>query len=295
MFSLRKARACVFVASHIHYSGQCDLLTKCLMSLVSQVGGVDVFVSVSFEDSEKEKITKVMRNFGTRVQFVLSKEKRFQMEHLYYLWKTFAEKYELVMFCDDDDFYASDKRVRKFLCAYDELSSSKKYAFVGGVSEMRVEKKSSETTVDQLSFAAEYWSWGVRPKVLSVFFGTFEREGKMDLLKHKFADMYLRIFLRTFNQDNPQYRTAIILVSNEEDIMYHYNKTNPNSVCAKIKEKSANEQFEGQLLISIMCYAANGQDFETTISKFGISEKDISPTKAIFDFCCVLFTQIALS
>ena len=42
----------IFVASHIYYDNQLDLLNTCLISLVNQTKQSDIFVSISFESNK---------------------------------------------------------------------------------------------------------------------------------------------------------------------------------------------------------------------------------------------------
>lgn len=111
-------KVCIFIPSHINYNGQIDLLYSCLESLISQTNIPDIYISISFgNDTYKKEFTeKILRNFP-KPKYLFSKQKLFQMEHIYKLTKNYANNYELIMFCDDDDTY-NKNRVQKIVEAY---------------------------------------------------------------------------------------------------------------------------------------------------------------------------------
>ena len=221
-------RTCILVASHIYYDNQLDYLEKCLSSLIKQTVKSDIYVSISFINClyYDEFIVKI-KNVFKSVIFDISSSQKSQMEHIYNLLK-FINNYDLVMFCDDDDTY-NDNRVQHMINNY-KILYLKFDKDLGGLTENQYEP----TTY------TEFWSYAIRPDVLINFFKYFEND--MDLLKHKFADMYFRSYLRF----NKKIVIGILVMS-----LYNHDKNNPNSICSR--KKDINDIIRDDLILSIIC------------------------------------------
>ena len=205
-------KTCVFVASHIYYDGQLDLLSTCLQSLVEQTKKTDIKVSISFENTTfKQEFLNVLRRYNASVRFVLSPTQLFQMEHIDKLTKQFANQYEIIMFCDDDDTYKPER--------VDTLSTifrnHQHLVNFSGVREI----------YGVLHGTPEFWCYAIRPRMLHVFFERMETHNKMQLLQHKYGDMYFRSFLRA---TEPCIFCEVPMQSKVP--FYNHNTSNPNSI-----------------------------------------------------------------
>ena len=136
------------------------------------------------------------------------------MEHIYNLLNE-IHKYDLVMFCDDDDTY-NEERVQVFVNYYIDGSAAAKSRFVG-IRELLTNNSKDPN--------AEYWAYGLVPSIIIEFFDRMKND--MNLLKHKFADMYFRNYLLL---------TKDVLfgqfTGGQNNNLYNYNIVNPDSVCA---------------------------------------------------------------
>ncbi len=234
-----------FYCFHIHYNGQTDLLDKCLHSIINQTIKPDIYASISFTNNYKQELgQKILKNYSNNVIFSLSKEQMFQMDHLKKLTDNHAYKYDLVMFCDSakrDDYYHSH-RVEMFINAFNHTTTDK---IIMGVKEVRNFNKSIDY---------EYWSYGLEPGILIDFFKRFTENHKLHLLKHIFADMYLRNYLRTVNNGNEDFAFVKMSFDNQDKLYFH-NRSNPNSVCATLRNLDIHEIYNNNLfIITIGCF-----------------------------------------
>lgn len=232
-------KVCIFVPSHIRYKGQLEFMDTCITSLTNQSHKADVFVSISFETKEFQKNfgNTVLKKFSPIVKFVLSREQKFQMEHLKILTDKYAEKYDLIMFCDDDDIYRHD-RVEKFCeChnAFTKLCHSNHKTYMG-VRELC----DGNSLEDSSSRAQEYWCYGLEPYRLIIFFKICK--GYEYLFKHRFADCYLRNYLRFVNRDENIANNYVFAgIKGHPQNYYLYREDNPDSLTKLYKSGSIDE------------------------------------------------------
>lgn len=211
---LCKMKTAVLIPSHIHYQDQLLRLDACLESLYSQTIVPDIFVSISFANTTyKRDFSTLLRKYSN-IKFKFSSQQKFQMEHLKVL-SSFVSGYDMIMFCDDDDTYHRE-RVEIFMNLFKKYCTGNKF---GGVRE----------TKDDEDFP-EYWGYGIKPYLLTLFF--IRIKGFEDLMHHKFADMYLRNYLRTTGDKD----IIFVLIINKPPgcNLYQYTIDNPNSICGKI-------------------------------------------------------------
>jgi len=162
----------VFVPSHIHYDGQIELLSKCLDNLINQTFEASIFVSVSFEDQYKSNIVDLMKQYG-QVKFALSSKQFFQLEHLEILTNKYATLYDLIMFCNDDDYFDINRINDVVNSKYNVLLLVEHKSFVNN--------------------DAEYYRYIVKPKILITF---FEKMRKIPSLMHcNIGKIFLNIYL----------------------------------------------------------------------------------------------------
>lgn len=202
-------KTAVFIASHICYDNQCVLLDKCLISLENQTVHTDIYVSISFENIKykNEFITKI-QPLHPFIHFEISESQLFQMEHIKLLTDKYSKLYELIFFCDDDDTYTSD-RIEKFISIghydkYDCLRESDMNEYNDGFT--------------------EFWKYAVKPYVLNTFYSRVS--DNLFILKHKYADVIFRCYLRLTKMNIGVVRCPCHL--------YIYNKNNPNSICTRL-------------------------------------------------------------
>ncbi len=240
-------KICVFVPTHIYYNNQVNYLSKCLESLLNQTLLPDIYVSVSFENSNFKLMftEKILKIYGNKIKFTFSNNQKYQMEHLYILIQMYLKKnlnYDLIMFCDDDDTYAPN-RVDKFISSY-KLALSKSTMEIGGVREY-INSSNPEDC------CPEYWCYGIKPDIIIEFFNRLCDD--MVLLKHKFADTYFRVYLRRINQYK-NFGYVGIISNYENGILYNYNENNPNSICYKVENQLINsiDTIQGNLILYLM-------------------------------------------
>lgn len=162
----------VFVPSHIHYDGQTELLSSCLYYLVSQSFEVNVFVSISFEEKYKMDILDIMKQFK-QVKFMLQPKQLFQVEHIEMLTNKYAKVHDVIMFCDDDDYFALGRSLSVIELKHGTL--------------LFVEHKSC------VNNDAEYCQYAVTSKLLITF---FEKMRKMpSLMRCHVGKVFLNYYL----------------------------------------------------------------------------------------------------
>jgi hypothetical protein len=152
------------------------------------------------------------------------------MEHLQIL-SLLVTEYDMIMFCDDDDTYGRE-RVKKFVEGFDYIKGQcdGMYSRLGGIREVK------NANVDD--GPAEYWSYGIPPSLLTKFFNRCN--SYEDLLRHKFADMYLRNYLEKMGLEEIAFRDFPLDISGVSS--YNYTIDNPNSICMKPRlEKQTKE------------------------------------------------------
>lgn len=272
-------RICVFVASHIYYIGQNDLLFNCITHLINQTVLPQVYVSISFENDtfRKEFTNSILRRFTTPITiFEYSNKKLFQMEHIHKLTNKYANKYDLIMFCDDDDTY--DKmRIETFLEGFEKCSHLK--FKIMGVKEV-IMAINPELTMP------EYWAYGLIPEILFEFFTRFEKYNQLNLLQHKFGDLFLRHYLRKTHR-NSSYGYITIDVFDKKDILYNYNTNNPNSICATLNNQTVDEDCTCKLIYSVL--DCNSDHDVEELSKFFKNKITKKAVKTIYEFCKILY------
>lgn len=222
----------VLIPSHIYYPDQVARLDTCLESLCSQTIVPDIFVSISFaNDTYKRELSTLLRKYST-VKFKLAAQQKFQMEHLMTLL-LFIGDYDMVMFCDDDDTYLP-MRVEEFVKVFEItkehcVTAGKQF---GGVREVKGAEDAQEE-------APEYWAYGIPPSLLFQF---FERiKGYEDLMRHKFADMYLRSYLKRTGGTSMMFG-CIFATDMSGLTMYQYTIDNPNSICERHMAQTLTEE-----------------------------------------------------
>ena len=216
-------KVAVLIPSHIYYPDQITRLDACLESLCSQTIVPDIFASISFADyTYKLAFAPILRKFAT-VKFKFSPGQTFQMEHLLALSALISD-YDMVMFCDDDDKYLPI-RVEAFVNAFKGTKEhcDKTGKRFGGVREVLDARDENEIP--------EYWAYGIQPVLFTEFFNRIK--GYEDLMRHKFADIYLCNFLKRTGGSSTIFGS---LQPNMSGVtLYQYTTDNPNSICSRLQ------------------------------------------------------------
>ena len=236
----------VLIASHIYYPDQLARLDMCLDSIRCQTLLPDILVSVSFaNDDYKREFSSIIRKYPT-VKFKLQAQQKYQMEHILTL-SLLVNDYDMVMFCDDDDTYLP-MRVENFVEAF---KSTKEHCYTAGIQFGGVRETKNAENPDS---SPEYWAYGIPPSLLKEFFNRIK--GYEDLMRHKFADMYLRNYLRRTGGDSIIFATLLPDITGLT--MYQYTIDNPNSICArhiaqKQSLKTANAMIRDNITLALIC------------------------------------------
>lgn len=218
-------KVCVIVASHIRYKGQLKFLEKCLESLIYQSYNVDTYVSISFESNGLLKNFKQnIKTIFPDIRFIIQKSHLRQMEHIKYVVDNYIEDYELVLFCDDDDYYDS-KRVEYFV--------------------RNIKKNINANVIKENSDNSEIWNYASTPYILKDFFAVFDEKNK-DLLNNNFSDYYLRRYL-----SNQWSKKKLMIEKPYLLSLYNYNIENINRISLNIS-KNNNESLREKILIAIL-------------------------------------------
>ena len=222
----------ILIPCHIHYEEQIKMVDNCIYSLVKQTKLPNsIYMSVSFENEiyKNDFGKNILQKYGkyTQPKIILNFQiKKYQMEHLFNIYSNIdINKYDLFMFCDDDDTYHIQK-VEKFI---NEFISGKNLCLenFGG-------REHFKSDINPELETPEYWAYGVLPNVMTEFFSFFNNIDYV-LLQHKFGDMFLRHYLRK----NQKYMNWVGLIE-DNPRLYNYNINNPNSVCGKIEQGLVN-------------------------------------------------------
>ena len=244
--TFNKMKIAVLIPSHIYYDDQIERLGRCLHSIYSQTIVPDIFVSISFDnDIYKNNFSKILRKYPL-VKYKISSEQKFQMEHIMILSKFICD-YDMIMFCDDDDTYLRF-RVEEFAKAFEQ---TKEYCIknniqLGGVREIPHITKTNDYQ--------EYWAYGIPPVLLTEFFKRINNY--KDLLRYKFADMYLRTYLRKTGGSSIIFSGILPDISGLN--MYEYTIDNANSICGRHtrQEKTrenANSIIKDNITLALIC------------------------------------------
>ncbi len=276
----------ILIPSHIGYEGQVDLLDKCISSLLEQtLKPKSIYISISFENETYKSGFKVLlKKYGIltrpKVNFKISKGKKYQMEHLHNIARGInLSDYDMLMFCDDDDTYHHE-RVDMFVNVFKHGKRTNIKDF-GGVRE----HVTLEDGDDPRKEIPEYWCYGIVPNAIIDFFSFFQNE-YYELLKQELSDMYFRLYLRK----NSKYFAWLGIVDKSIGFtLYNYNVNNPNSICGKLERGM--RSFETNLIMEVF-YSNSDSELDVVLEKykdnFGIAETYESTARTIYSFCKVL-------
>lgn len=184
---------CIAIASHISNAKRIGYLFECLDSLVNQSVIIPVYLSISFENQDLNRMFGMefmQRTYlhNDALYLYVRDQKTSQMRHLDLLYQVIKEKYHWMMFCDDDDTYA-ENRVKAFLQLIqkykDEFNTSNN-DFVGIYE--------SEYNKDHRNKRHEYWCYCVKPTIFNRFMETVRQYP--DVLDNTCCDVFFAEYMR---------------------------------------------------------------------------------------------------
>lgn len=267
-------KVAVLIPSHIYYDNQLKLLDLCISSIINQTKIPDIYISISFSNKEyQQNFGDLFKKYRDKVTFKFSRERLYQMEHIYNLYIEVKNKhYDILMFCDDDDAY-NVTRVEQFIEAFEDIKGE--YKSISGVKEI-VGSKNPELEIP------EYWSYGIVPDVLGDFFNQFN--GNEKLFKYKFGDMYFRNYLRRNKSKHCVW--ACIAIPYKEHALYNYNIENPNSICGSLNKNNVN--VNDQIILRILNCRSDNEIKE--LMKLRVTPRKMIPYYMhIYGFCKLLY------
>lgn len=248
-------KICILIASHIYYDNQIELFKNCLLSLKNQTYTADIYVSVSFENEKfKELFINNILNIvdNINILFILSDKQLYQMEHIY-VFNEYIKKYDLIMFCDDDDTYDKERveLINKMYIEY--LSNKKDREFAGFIEIIDVE----------MDDAPEFWCYTITPIIYNDFYDRCKND--MDLLKYDYGDMYFRNYLRLISDKKYYYYTYKL----DRPSYNHY--TNPDGICGSQVKKDLDICIRNVIIVLISCLC----NIDFVCNKVKLSENDL--------------------
>lgn len=210
----------IFIASHISYDGQLDLLNKAIGSIKNQDyndGKIDIWLSISFDNETYSKYFDDLM-ISEKVFKCFKQDKQlYQLEHFEILnSKSYNDyNYEFIFFIDDDDEYDVERISAFYETANNILKeNAEKYVMTQVLYEKALCIVGNEKVQDCLI----YWCYGVRPVALNAFFGFMKGVG----FKSKYGDFLLKMFFERLFCLNPD--------ANIKNGYYLYNTENDNSI-----------------------------------------------------------------
>lgn len=241
---------CIFMASHIHYENQINLLDKSLKSLINQkYQRCNIYLSISFENNEYKNNflkyhSKNINNLrGVTICFCL--KKTYQMVHYLLLSNRFSDKYKYIMFCDDDDTY-NEYRLAIFNFYINANIDNKEILALSDLSDI------GEVQL------REYWSYMIKSDILKEFFNKIK--GYENLLKNKFGDMYFSMFLQNYTQNNNNFNNYYIGLIPKKLYNYNKNPTTKDKLPVMLKDKKLiinNIYFRNGILLYLIVKSYN--------------------------------------
>ena len=218
---------CIIIPSHINNINRTKLLICCLQSLINQSIKIPIYLSISFEtELDKTLFNNLIEKKNLLNCILLSiiyqEKKTSQFRHIEKIINKIKEKYNFIMFCDDDDTYNFD-RVEKFITlidyGYNNCPEDKSFV---GVYERELNKSHS------IKFY-EYWSYCININFIINFINIIKNNNFDYVLDNKMCDVLFSSYLRRLNNNH-------IFVSINEKL-YNYNK-NENSITGKIRSNN---------------------------------------------------------
>jgi hypothetical protein len=217
---------CIIVPSHIASASRTKTLILCLESLINQSKPIPIYLSISFESDLdkiifKKTIEKNNLINNNKLNIIYQQVKTSQFRHIEKVIDIIKNKYNFVMFCDDDDTY-NIERVEKFISMieygnHSQVNFSKDKIFVGCY-----ERDGTKTHNDKFY---EYWAYCVNIDFINKFFTIIKKNNIYKYINHKFCDLLFTYYLTNLNSNH--------MFTSISEKLYNYNIYD-NSVCGKM-------------------------------------------------------------
>jgi len=226
---------CIIIPSHIINAVRTEKLIKCLLSLVNQTTPIPIYLSISFEtDLDKIIFNKLIEKnslISNDILYVIYQEiKTSQFRHIEKIIDIIKDRYNFVMFCDDDDTY-DITRVEKFMywieCSQKFIPKDKIFV---GVYELggNLKPDSSERHSDTFY---EYWAYCINIKFVDYFIKTIKVNNFDDYIDHKMCDVLFSTYLRLLDNNH--------MFGFIPEKLYNYNiNKNEYSIIQQISKKN---------------------------------------------------------
>lgn len=219
---------CIAIASHISNAKRIGHLFECLDSLVNQTIVIPIYLSISFENQELNQmfgLELIKRTYlHTDALYLYIRDKKTaQMRHLDLLYPVIKEKYNWMMFCDDDDTYV-ENRVEVYLQLL-----QKYHMEVNMLNKDFVGIYESEYDKDHRNKRHEYWCYCIKPTIFNLFMETIRQYP--DVLDNTCCDVFFAEYMRRLGN---QYVFAYI-----SDKYYNYRvDNNDDSITGAIRKST---------------------------------------------------------
>lgn len=285
----------VLIPTHLSNVNQLESLERCLNSLILQTYKIDIYISISYENDIYKAyfLDNIYNKFKNNCNFIFNTLRLYQMEHLYNLFNIIKNKYDLILFCDDDDYYLKE-RVENFYICIENIGMEN----ISGIREIYNDPEPCEMF--------EYWQYGLTNKTLLDFFHIFELYKKLELFKHKFADMYLSRYL-SISQKNKNY---INMIFDKNTRLYIYDYDNINSITNTIEYNILTRYYDN-IILKIICYSSSINNYNDILEKYNNQDIDLyrllgnnsndlyrlldnnkdKELKSIYTFCKILYNS----
>ena len=203
--SINPNSACIIIASHISNKKRISYLMECLNSLLRQSIPIAIYLSISFETIELQRLFGLVyseqKHLHHDLLYIWIKQvKTPQMRHMEQLLPVLEEnKKQWIMFCDDDDTYEPNRVLVILQTIVNCLEQIRHHGIsmenkkLAGVYESTFGKQHKEQR-------HEFWCYCVHVSIMQRFMRILRQYS--DILDHKCCDVLFGEYLRRLNDDH---------------------------------------------------------------------------------------------
>ena len=223
----------VFIASHISYKNQLELLQKAIKSVKEQdykSGNINVWLSVSFENSKYADDFDNLKIAEECFKCLKQNKKLYQLEHLQKINEAsyMNYNYELILFLDDDDYYMHD-RITAFHNKLIEIE--KEGDEVSIKTQVLLENALCNVNGGEVVECLIYWCYAIKQDAFNLFFKLFTDKS----YQSNNADFLLKMYMEHLSLLNEN-----VGIGNG---FYIYNTENDNSISSKNDKRATTNYF----------------------------------------------------
>ena len=222
----------VFIASHISYDKQLELLQRAIKSVKNQdykEGSIDIWLSISFENSKYADDFDNLKIAEECFKCLKQKKKSYQLEHLQKINEAsyMDYNYDLVMFLDDDDEYMPN-RITAF---HNKLIEIEKDDDVSIKTQVLLENALCNVNGGEVVECLIYWCYAIKQDAFNLFFKLFTDKS----YQSNNADFLLKMYMEHLSLLNEN-----VGIGNG---FYIYNTENDNSISSKNDKRATTYYF----------------------------------------------------